>query len=510
MTPSIVDGRALARGRARGAEPRRSQGRGAIGRAGRGDRRRRRAGVRPAGGAARRTPALRGRADGLRAVARARDAINAAIFDEAEAIGVGSLVIATGEVARVPVGPGLLGRVVDPLGRPLDRDEPIAAEAFHADRAAARPRSSTARSSTSRSRPACSWSTRCSRSAAASASSSSATAPPARRRSRSTRSSTRSASDMVCVYVAVGQRATAVERVVEAGEERARPERCVFVVASAAAVGGAAMDRALRRLHHRRIFPRQGRPRAGRRRRSDQARRDPPRACAAHPRAARARGLSRRHLLCPRAASRTRGQARARTRRRVADRAADRGDRRRQSLGLHPDQPHLDHRRADRAEFAPVRRQPAPGGGRRPERQPRRRQGAGAGLARGFRPAAARLFAVSRTRDVHPLRRPRRHARARRRSRAASASARCSPSRASRRCVSSIRSRCSSALADGVFDDAPVAKDRRGARRGSRRSSTRSRRTASRKSWRRAACDEAERGEARRGGARARRGGSGP
>src|SRR5271157_4344306 len=60
-----------------------------------------------------------------------RDAINAAIFDEAEAIGVGSLVSATGEVARVPVGPGLLGRVVDPLGRPLDRDEPIAAEAFH-------------------------------------------------------------------------------------------------------------------------------------------------------------------------------------------------------------------------------------------------------------------------------------------------------------------------------------------------------------------------------------------
>ena len=59
-----------------------------------------------------------------------RDAINAAIFDEAEAIGVGTLVTATGEVARVPVGPGLLGRVVDPLGRPLDRDEPIAAEAF--------------------------------------------------------------------------------------------------------------------------------------------------------------------------------------------------------------------------------------------------------------------------------------------------------------------------------------------------------------------------------------------
>src|SRR5271165_3683643 len=59
------------------------------------------------------------------------EAINAAIFDEAEAIGVGSLVVATGEVARVPVGRGLLGRVVDPLGRPIDRGEAIAAEAFH-------------------------------------------------------------------------------------------------------------------------------------------------------------------------------------------------------------------------------------------------------------------------------------------------------------------------------------------------------------------------------------------
>jgi F-type H+-transporting ATPase subunit alpha len=38
-------------------------------------------------------------------------------------------VIGTGEVVRVPVGPGLLGRIVDPLGRPLDRDEPVTAEA---------------------------------------------------------------------------------------------------------------------------------------------------------------------------------------------------------------------------------------------------------------------------------------------------------------------------------------------------------------------------------------------
>jgi F-type H+-transporting ATPase subunit alpha len=45
-------------------------------------------------------------------------------------------------------------------------------------------------------------------------------------------------SDMICVYVAVGQRATAVERVVEAVRKHGAPERCIFVVASAAAAPG--------------------------------------------------------------------------------------------------------------------------------------------------------------------------------------------------------------------------------------------------------------------------------
>src|SRR5262249_4888845 len=57
------------------------------------------------------------------------DSIGAVLLDHGEAIEAGSRVIGTGEVVRVPVGPGLLGRVVDPLGRPLDRDQPIMAEA---------------------------------------------------------------------------------------------------------------------------------------------------------------------------------------------------------------------------------------------------------------------------------------------------------------------------------------------------------------------------------------------
>ena len=370
-----------------------------------------------------------------------REAINAAIFDEAEAIGVGSLVSATGEVARVPVGPGLLGRVVDPLGRPLDRDEPIAAEAFHPierpapaiiDRALVSEPVATgvlvvdALFALGRGQRELIIGDRATGKTAIAVD----TIINQKR------------SDMICVYVAVGQRATAVERVIEAVRQYGAPERCVFVVASAASSAALQWIAPFAGFTIAEYFRDRGGHALVDRRRSDQARRDPSRARAADPRAARPRGLPGRHLLRPRAPARARRQALARARRRLADRAADRRDRRRQSLRLHPDQPHLDHRRPDRARFAPVRRQPAPGGRRRPERQPRRRQGAGAGAARGVRPAPARLFAVSRTRDVHPLRRHRRHPRARRRSRAASASARCSPSRASPRCASSIRSRC--------------------------------------------------------------------
>src|SRR5271166_1580071 len=56
------------------------------------------------------------------------DVIGSVVLDGGEAIEAGSRVTGTGEVVRVPVGPGLLGRVVDPLGRPLDREEPIVAE----------------------------------------------------------------------------------------------------------------------------------------------------------------------------------------------------------------------------------------------------------------------------------------------------------------------------------------------------------------------------------------------
>ncbi|MEP7173313.1 MAG: F0F1 ATP synthase subunit alpha, partial [Aestuariivirga sp.] len=56
------------------------------------------------------------------------DRIGCVLLDAATAIEAGDTVRGTGKVARVPVGESLLGRIVDPLGRPLDGKGPIDAE----------------------------------------------------------------------------------------------------------------------------------------------------------------------------------------------------------------------------------------------------------------------------------------------------------------------------------------------------------------------------------------------
>ena len=55
------------------------------------------------------------------------DALNAVLLDEPQGLEAGTRVTGTGAVVRVPVGPALMGRIVDPLGRPLDDKGDIAA-----------------------------------------------------------------------------------------------------------------------------------------------------------------------------------------------------------------------------------------------------------------------------------------------------------------------------------------------------------------------------------------------
>jgi F-type H+-transporting ATPase subunit alpha len=57
------------------------------------------------------------------------DRIGCVLLDAAHALQAGDAVRGTGDVVRVPVGRGLLGRIVDPLGRPLDGKGPVGADA---------------------------------------------------------------------------------------------------------------------------------------------------------------------------------------------------------------------------------------------------------------------------------------------------------------------------------------------------------------------------------------------
>lgn len=165
------------------------------------------------------------------------DAIGAVLLDHSEAIEAGSRVTGTGEVVRVPVGPGLLGRVVDPLGRPLDRDEPVKAEA---QMPVERPAPSIIERDLV-SEPV--------QTGILTVDALFAVGRGQRELIIGDRATGKTAigvdtiinqkdSDLICVYVAIGQRATAVRRVIEAVQQHGAPERCVFVVASAAASPG--------------------------------------------------------------------------------------------------------------------------------------------------------------------------------------------------------------------------------------------------------------------------------
>ncbi|AND68393.1 H+-transporting two-stor ATPase [Dyella thiooxydans] len=165
------------------------------------------------------------------------DTLAAVLLDDDGSVEAGSEVLGTGEVLRVPVGPGLLGRVLDPLGRPLDRDEPVAA-ADHLP--------------IERPAPAIIERDLVSEPVATGVLVIDAMFPIGRGQrelligDRATGKTSLAVdaminqkhSDMVCVYVSVGQRAHAVQQVIEAVRAHGAPERTIFVVASASASAG--------------------------------------------------------------------------------------------------------------------------------------------------------------------------------------------------------------------------------------------------------------------------------
>lgn len=163
--------------------------------------------------------------------------IGAVLLDAGEAIEAGTRVYGAGEPARTPVGPGLLGRIVDPLGRPLDGAGPVAAETFL-------PIERPAPSIIDRdlvSEPV--------ETGVLAIDAMFALGRGQRELIIGDRATGKTSiavdamlnqkhSDMICVYVAVGQRSTAIERVIEAVRARGAPERTIFVAAGASAPAG--------------------------------------------------------------------------------------------------------------------------------------------------------------------------------------------------------------------------------------------------------------------------------
>ncbi len=166
-----------------------------------------------------------------------RDALGCVLLDDIDSVRAGHQVRGTGEVVRVPVGQALLGRTVDPLGRPLDegpavnsqehlpverpapaiieRDfvsEPVYTGLLVLDSMFALGRGQRELIIGDRAIGKTAVAVDC--------------------------IINQKSSDIICVYVAIGQKSSTVMRVIDAVKTHGAPERCIFVVANASDAPG--------------------------------------------------------------------------------------------------------------------------------------------------------------------------------------------------------------------------------------------------------------------------------
>ena len=166
-----------------------------------------------------------------------RHVLGCVLLDEINGIGAGDQVHGTGEVVCVPVGPALLGRTLDPLGRPLDDTGPVDAGSYE-------PIERPAPEILDRdfvSEPI--------QTGILVIDSMFALGRGQRELIIGDRAIGKTAiavdciinqksSDIICVYVAIGQKSSTVKRVISAIQAHGAPERCIFVIASASAAPG--------------------------------------------------------------------------------------------------------------------------------------------------------------------------------------------------------------------------------------------------------------------------------
>ncbi len=160
------------------------------------------------------------------------ESIGCVLLGEAAAVAAGRLVRGTGDVVRVPVGEALLGRVVDALGRPLDGGQaPATASTAPVERPA----------------PPIVDRAAVDRPLATGILVIDAAIPLGRgqreliigdRRTGKTAIAldtiiNQRATDVICVYAAIGQKASSVARVIDSVRRYGAPERCIFVVGEA-------------------------------------------------------------------------------------------------------------------------------------------------------------------------------------------------------------------------------------------------------------------------------------
>jgi len=165
------------------------------------------------------------------------DAIGCVLLGNPSGISAGSLVHGTGDVAQVPVGEALLGRVLDPLGTPLDGGEPP---------------KTTQMLPIEQPAPAIIDRSLVTQPLATGILAIDAMIPLGRgqreliigdRGTGKTAIATdtiinQRGSDLICVYAAIGQKSSSVVQVIDAIRRYGAPERCVFVIGEADAAPG--------------------------------------------------------------------------------------------------------------------------------------------------------------------------------------------------------------------------------------------------------------------------------
>ncbi len=165
------------------------------------------------------------------------DRAGCVLLDDSASLQAGGVVRGTGAVVRVPVGEGLLGRVVDPLGRPLDDEGPVEA-------AGHQPVERPAPAIIDRDQVEQPVQT-----GTLVVDSLFALGRGQRELVIGDRATGKTAlvtdciinqkhSDMICVYVAIGQKSSAVKRAIDAIRRFGAPQRCIFVDASASSSPG--------------------------------------------------------------------------------------------------------------------------------------------------------------------------------------------------------------------------------------------------------------------------------